>query len=109
MEKKRKPNLFFKILAILFLIFTSLIIAYESGYYETKAKGRATLTKEAMEKFEEDLQKGEMVDLKEYLVEEKEDYSNGVTKMGNKLSKSVSDIMTKGISGIFDALKGLFW
>jgi len=56
-----------------------------------------------------DIENGEMVDVKDYLKDEKVDYSNGVTKIGNKISSSVSDIMTNGISGIFDALKGLFW
>ena len=84
MNKKKKNNYFFKILSVLFFIYLALLIAYESGYYETKASNRATLTKEAMEKFEEDVKNGEMVDIKDYLQEEKIDYSNKVTKMGNK-------------------------
>ena len=41
--KKKKPNLFFKILAILFLIYVAITIAYESGYYETKASNKAII------------------------------------------------------------------
>ena len=37
------------------------------------------------------------------------DYSNGVTRFGNKISNGISNVMTKGLSGLFDALKGLFW
>ena len=109
METKKKPNFLFKILAILFLIFTALLIAYESGYYETKNKNRAILTKEAMAKFEEDINNGEMVDVKDYLKEERVDYSNSVTKVGNKISNNISKFMTKGLSGLFKSLKGLFW
>ena len=64
---KKKNNIFFKILAILFLVYIALTIAYESGYYETKQKNRATLTKEAMEQFENDLKEGKTLDIKEYL------------------------------------------
>lgn len=109
MKKNKKSKCFFRILWLFIIFFVALIFAYESGYYETKTGNRAVLTKEAMEQFEKDVENGEMVDVKDYLKDEKVDYSNGVTKIGNKISSSVSDIMTNGISGIFDALKGLFW
>ena len=109
MKKNKKGKYFFRIIFILFLIFASLLIAYESGYYETKASNRAILTKEAMEKFEADILNGEMVDVKDYLKDERIDYSNNVTKIGNKISNSISDVMTDGISGIIDTLKELFW
>lgn len=107
--KKKKSRYFFKTLFWLFVVFIALIIAYESGYYETKAHNRATLTSEAIKKFESDVKNGQVVDLSNYLKEEKKDYSSGVTKIGNKISNSVSEVMTKGISGLFNALKGLFW
>jgi len=109
MKKNKKSKYFFRILWALIIIFVALIIAYESGYYETKTGNRTVLTKEAMEQFETDLNNGQVIDVKDYLKEEKKDYSNGVTKIGNKLSNGISDIMTNGISGLFDALKGLFW
>ncbi len=107
--KKGKSRYFFRILFLFFLVYIALLIAYESGYYETKTSNKAVLTKEAMEQFEEDIKNGNAVDVKKYIVEEHKDYSNGVTKIGNKISNSVSDIMTEGISKAFDALKGLFW
>ena len=87
----------------------ALLIAYESGYYETRMGNRAVLTKEAMEKFEEDVENGEVVDIKDYLKSDSVDYSNGVTKFGNKISNGISEVMTKGLSGLFETLKGLFW
>lgn len=107
--KKSKSKYFFHIIFLFFLVYVALLIAYESGYYETKAGNKATLTKEAMEQFEQDVQNGEMVDVKDYIVQEQKDYSNGITKIGNKISDGISDVMTKGLSGLFDALKGLFW
>lgn len=109
MKKSRKARIFFRILFCFFLVYVALIIAYESGYYETKSSERAILTKEAMERFEQDLSKGQLVDVKDYLVEDRKDYSNKVTKVGNKISQGISDFMTKGLSGVFEALKGLFW
>ncbi len=107
--KKKKSNLFIKILSLLFIVYVALLIAFESGYYDTKVGNKAILTKEAMERFEEDIEKGEMVDVKDYLQEEKVDYSNTVTKIGNKASKCLEEVMTKGLSGLIDTLKGLFW
>lgn len=109
MKKNKKTKYFFRTLYFLLFVFIALMIAYESGYYETKSHNRAVLTKEAMERFESDLEQGQIVDVKDYLKEEKPNYSNGVTKLGNKISGGISDFMTKGLSGIFDVLKGWFW
>lgn len=109
MKKSKKSKYFFRILFCFFFVFVALLIAYESGYYETKMSNRAVMTKEAMEKFEADVSNGEVVDIKDYLKDESIDYSNGVTKFGNKITNRISDVMTKGLSGLFDALKGLFW
>lgn len=109
MKKSKKTKYFFRTLYILLFIYIALIIAYESGYYETKSHNRAVLTKEAMERFESDLEQGQIVDVKDYLKEDKVDYSNSVTKVGNKISSGISDFMTKGLSGIFGVLKGWFW
>ena len=109
MMKSKKSKYFFRTLFCFFLVFVALLIAYESGYYETRMSNRAVLTKEAMEDFEEDVKNGEVVDVNDYLKRESIDYSNGVTKFGNKVANGISDVMTKGLSGLFDALKGLFW
>lgn len=109
MKKNKKSKYFFRILFCFFLVFVALLIAYESGYYETRMSNRAVLTKEAMDKFEEDVKNGEVVDVNDYLKSESVDYSNGITKIGNKISNGISEIMTNGLSGLFNALKGLFW
>ena len=109
MKKNKKSKYFFRILFCFFLVFVALLIAYESGYYETRMSNPAVLTKEAMDKFEEDVKNGEAVDVNDYLKSESVDYSNGITKIGNKISNGISEIMTNGLSGLFNALKGLFW
>ena len=109
MKKKSKAKPFFKILTILFIIFIALIITYESGYYESKVGARARLTNEAIKKFESDIQNGVAVDLNDYLEEEYVDYSNSVTKIGNKVTSGITKVITKGLGGVFDVLKNLVW
>ena len=107
--KKKNNNWFFRILLVLFLVFISLNIAYESGYYETKAHNKAIMTKEAIEQFELDIANNKTIDLQEYLKKDDIDYSNKVTRLGNKIANSLSKFMTKEVSNIFDVLKNLFW
>lgn len=109
MKKSKKSKYFFRILFAFLIVYVALLIAYESGYYETKMSNKAVLTKEAMEKFESDIENGEAVDIKDYLEDDSIDYSNSVTKIGNKITNGISEIMTKGLTGVFDAIKGLFW
>lgn len=109
MKANKSSRYFFRTLFFLFIIFVALLIAYESGYYETKMSNKAIMTKEAMEQFEKDVANNEAVDLKDYLIDDKKDYSNTVTKIGNKITNSLSAIFTKGLTGVFNTLKGLFW
>lgn len=109
MEHKKKTNWFFRILFCLIFMYAALLIAFHSGYYENKMNNKMTLTKEAMEQFEKDVANGVSVDIKDYLKTDKEDYSNTVTRVGNKLASGINEVMTKGLTGLFDVLKGLFW
>lgn len=109
MKKNKKSKYFFRILFSFFVVYVALLIAFESGYYESRMSNRAILTKEAMEQFEADVENGEVVDIKDYLESDSVDYSNNVTKIGNKITNSISEVMTNGLSGLFNALKGLFW
>ena len=87
-KESKKSKYFFRTLFGFLVVFVALLIAFESGYYESRMSNRAVLTKEAMDRV---------------------DYSNGITKLGNKISNGISKIMTNGLSGLFEALKGLFW
>ncbi len=107
--QKKASKYFLRIIFIFFLVFVALLIAYESGYYETKVRNRAILTQEAMEQFEEDVANGEPIDVIDYLEDEEVDYTNTLTKLGNKVASGISDIMTKGLAGLVETLKGLFW
>ena len=48
MEKKKKNNWFLKIIGVLFVIYLSLTIAINTGYYEAKVNEKTIVTEENM-------------------------------------------------------------
>lgn len=109
MKKKKPSRHFFRILGLLFCVFIILFILIECGYYESELSRKSTLTQEKIKEFENDVKKGEIVDLDSYIVEERPDYSNSVTKAGNAISGTINSFMTEGLSAAADILKKLFW
>ena len=106
---KKKPNLFFKVLSLLFFGFIALYIALESGYYETEIKKVVSLTNEKIKAFEEDVKNNKKINLDSYLEKKEVDYSNSVSKFGNKITNTLAKTITQGLSGVFDIVKTLFW
>ena len=107
MEKKPSRH-FFRILAILFLVFIALYIAMESGYYEAKLGEKTTLTNDKIEQFEQDIKDGKPVDVDDYLDEPMEDYSNKISKASVGLTSGTEKFLTSGISRIFEFIGVLF-
>ncbi len=108
MEKKKKPNWFLRILGVLFVIYMSLTIAINTGYYEAKLSEKTTITEENMKQFEEDVKNGKEVDIKDYVTDNYEDYSNNTSKAGVKVSHVVENFMANGITDLINVLKKLF-
>ena len=106
-NSKKKTNWFLKILLVLFLLYSSLLIAIESGYYEAKLNQKTTLTDEAIKRFEKDVKDGKDVTLTDY-VEEQVDYSSNASKLGQVISRGTEKFMGDGINGIANVLKLLF-
>ncbi len=106
---KKKKNWFLRLLTILFIIYIGLYIASISGYYESKLANKVALTDEAIKQFEQDVLDGKVVDVEDYIIEEKVDYSNKFSNTGEKLGTSVQKILTEGISGVWEAIKVLFF
>lgn len=103
--KKKKVNWFNKILIFLFVIFIGLFIASKSGYYETKVNKNVALTNEAIKQFEEDVLEGKQVDIESYVVDDDRDFSNGLTKAGDKLSSTVEELLSGGLLNVWDVIK----
>ncbi len=106
--KKKEKNPFFKILSLLFLLFVSLYIALESGYYEAKLTKKTAMTEESIQKFEEDIKNGNPIDVNSYVFEEHKDYSNNTTDVAIFIGSKVESFMSSGITEIFEIVKSLF-
>lgn len=85
----------------LFVLFVSLFIASNAGYYEYQNKEQVKFTEEKMKEFEEDLKKGKKVDIKDYLTNTDKNYDNKVTELGTSMSDFVNN-------GIISALEKTF-
>ena len=106
---KKKKNWFLRLLLILFIVFIGLYIASISGYYEATLGNKVALTDEAIKRFEQDVIEGKMVDVENYILEERVDYSNTFTDAADKITKKTKKVLSEGISGIWDAIKVLFF
>lgn len=107
--KPKKTNIFMLLLKISVVLFLLLYFMLENGYYENKMSRKVSLTEEKIRKFEEDVKNDKIIDITEYNLEEEKDYSNNVSRIGQKLTDSVGKIIVKGASGVVDILKSLFW
>ena len=88
---KHKKIFKFIIYSILILFLFSYIIE-ESGYYEYNLNNKKNLTEQEIKQFETDVKEGKEIDLKEYLKDNKIDYSNNLTRETSNLSiKSISE------------------
>ena len=95
-------------LGVLFVLYISLTIAIQAGYYEAKLGEKTTITEEAIKQFEEDVRSGKDVDINDYITNVQMDYSNQTTKAGVLFSKAVEAVMSKGIDGMVNIFKALF-
>ena len=105
---KRKKNWFLRLISILFIIFISLFIANKNGFYESKVKKETVLTNEKIKEFEKDLNEGKVVNINNYFVQDKKDYSNKINRAGEKLSYSINELLIHGFKDIWQIFKVLF-
>ena len=107
--KPKKTNVFMLLLKTSVILFLLLYIMLENGYYENKMSRKASLTEENIRKFEEDVKNDKIIDITDYNIEEEKDYSNSISRIGQKLTDSVGKVIIKGTDGVVDILKSLFW
>lgn len=106
---KKKTNwgmLFLKISLVCFLLVYFLM---ENGYYDKKKALEVSLTEENIRKFEQDVKNNKIIDISNYKIEEEKNYSNSISKWGQKFTDSFGKVIIKGAGGLVDALKSLFW
>ena len=104
----KKNNYFFIILGMLFVVFISYIIAFNSGYYEFSNYRKATITNEKMNEFEMDVKNNENIDVKDYLNNDYVDYSSVMSKVGNSVANTLNNFIENGLSSFFSGLSRLF-
>jgi len=104
-DKNKKNNIFLKILSILFLIYFSLYMMDNLGYYNINTKNKI-LTEEAIKEFENDVKNGKSIDIKNY-VGDNTNYKNFYSNLGYNLSVGVDNILNKGLKKVGDILKKL--
>jgi len=91
----------------LFIIFITLYITHESGYYEYELHKKVELTNEQIEKFESDVKNNKYVDVNDYINNTVEDYSNNFSKLSSSFSNFTSKYVKEGIKGIFDIISSM--
>jgi len=106
--KKKKGNIFLKILGFLFIIFMALFIANMSGYYESKIRDKVIVTEEGIKEFEEKVQNGEDIDITSFLNNERVDYSSSMSNLGDNLTTGIENVVSSGMEVVTDILKSLF-
>lgn len=89
------------IILIIIIIFISSYLVSSSGYYEYTMQERTILTSEKIKEFESDIKNNQDIDLKDYLEEDKIDYSNKFTSLVYNISNGSTKITRKIMIKIF--------
>jgi uncharacterized protein YwqG len=105
--KKKKVNLLKLIFNTLLLIFTVIYFSELTGYYEYHNYEKASLTKEQILEFENDIKNGKQIDVNEYLKANTKKFDNKLTKIASNLSEGISSVVEKGVNYTFKTLAKL--
>ena len=99
-----KTNLARLIVLILVFLFFVLYFMQASGYNEYTRNRENMLTEEQIKEYEEDIESGKDVTIKDYLNKDKVNYDNKVSELGLDLSELIGDIFNKGMNTFFEML-----
>ena len=104
MEKKEKKldSFFVKLFYLLLLIFIVLYISKSSGYYEFATHKQVELNEEEIAKFENDIDSGKNISVKDYIKEKDVNYSNFASNIGYEMSDKIEYVVTNGLDGAFN-------
>lgn len=107
--KPKKTNWFMMLLKISVVCFLIVYFLLENGYYENKKARQVAFTEESIRKFEEDVRQNKIIDISNYKIEEEKNYSNKISRFGQKLTDKAGKVIMKGTTGVVDILKSLLW
>lgn len=97
MDKKKNNNWFSRIMLTLFIMFLCLYSMSINGYVESINMKKTLYTEEQIKRFENDVNNGEYMDMKDYTLADEIDYSNKVSDFGEDLSELISLAARKSI------------
>ena len=101
---KKKISNFFKVLIfVLLILFTTIYISNKNGYYIYNNYRKNILTEENIKRFEADIENGDVLDINNYLENDK-DYSNNISKFSLNVSNKVGRLIRRGIVSFFDKI-----
>lgn len=107
--KEKKVNWFWFILKIMFFFFIIIHVLMEHGYYEHKLSQKVAFTETNIRQFEADVKANKIIDVATYNPVDRKDYSNQISRFGQKLNDIISQIMVKGLTEFNDLVKSLLW
>ena len=105
-KKKKKNDMVLKVLFFLFIIYFSLYLMNNLGYYNIYSKN-VMLTNDKLKEFETDIKNGESIDIKNYINDDVK-YNNMYSEIGYNLSIGIDSLFNKGIKNVSKILKKLF-
>ena len=75
-----------------------------SGYNEYTRNRENMLTEEQIKEYEEDIEAGKDVTIKDYLNKDKVNYDNKVSDLGLDLSELIGDVFNRAMNAFFEML-----
>lgn len=101
-------NKILKLICFLILvIFLASYFTIQTGYYDYKLQKKTALTNEQIKKFEKDVKEGKDVNISDYTINDKVDYTNNLTDSVYKVSVSTNKALKKSIETVFGLLNNL--
>ena len=99
-----KTNIARLIIIILIFLFFVLYFMQVSGYSEYTRNKENMLTEDRIKEYENDIEVGKDVTIKDYLNKDKVNYDNKVSNLGLNLSELIGDVFNKGMNAFFEML-----
>jgi hypothetical protein len=78
-----------------------------TGYYEYKNYQKNVMTKEQIEKFENDIKEGKKVNPNNYVLADTTKYNNKLSDVADNLSDGISKIIKGGVNNTFRLISNL--
>lgn len=89
------------LLIIVLLMFMSSYIVSTSDYYEYTKRNKNVISGDRIKEFEEDIKNNIEIDMKDYMDNKEEDYSNKITDFVYNISDNSNKIAKKTIRYLF--------